>query len=400
MAEVDGGVAARVAQARKLAGLTQRQLATRTSMSLSTVRKTEQGRIPASATFVAAAARALGLLVTDLTEEPGFRSLTSRLRTEQAFVPELERAIVEYEDPFIDGPLISLDEASRTLDRVVAAGRTSRYSEALRLLPDLIRHLHALPTTMSGHAANERTHRLLTQAYQCAMFDAYKLGHLSLSAWAAERMSAAAASSGDPLWAAMGLYGRGQALMFSGAYRSSDAILNRAASAVADSPDPHALQVRGAIHLTRAILAARLSRPADADTHLSEARALARHAPADDRFDTAFSTANVDIHDVAAAVETMDGTTAVKRGTGLRLEGRLYPSRHGHFHIDMARAFLLHGDYERSVHHLQSARHLAPQQTRHHPQVHETIRALARIRRRTDPVTRLATWAGLNIGTR
>jgi transcriptional regulator with XRE-family HTH domain len=395
MDEVDGGVAARVAEARKLAGLTQQQLAMRANLSLSLVKKVEQGTVPASPAFIAAAARALGLLVTDLTQQPHFASITSRYGTEQALIPDLERAIIEFEDPHIEGPIMILDEASRQLDAVVEAGRVSRYTDVLAVLPELLRHLHASSWTISAGAEREHAYRLLTQAYQCAMFTTYKLGHLSLCAWAAERMSEASQSSGDHLWAAMGLYCRAQALMFSGSYRSSGAVLNRAALSIEGSADPRVFEVRGAIHLSSAIIAARLDMPEESDLHIAEARDLAMHALPDDHFDTAFSAANVDIHNVAAAVEMSDGTTALRRGAGLQLRGKLYPSRRGHYHIDLARAFFLHGNYEQSIQNLQTARQLAPQQTRYHPQVHETIRALARARRRSDPVVRLAAWAGL-----
>ncbi|HEX3780268.1 MAG TPA: helix-turn-helix transcriptional regulator [Pseudonocardiaceae bacterium] len=393
---MDGGVAERVAEARKLAGLTQQQLAMRANLSLSLVKKVEQGTTPASPTFIAAAARALGLLVTDLTQQPHFASITSRYGTEQALIPDLERAIVEFEDPCIDGPVIDLDEAGRRLAAVIKAGRVGRYTDVLVVLPGLLRHLHASSwSATSVGAERERSHRLLAQTYQCAMFAAYKLGHLSLCAWAAERMNQAGLLSGDQLWSAMGLYARAQALMFTGSYRSSGAVLNRAALNLAGFTDARALEVRGAIHLTSAIVAARLDKREDSDLHLAEARGLAAHVSSTDHFDTAFSAANVDIHSVAAAVEMSDAATALQRGTGLQLRGKLYPSRRSHYHIDLARAFFLHGSYERSIQNLQMARQLAPQQTRYHPQVHETIRALARVRRRNDPVARLASWAGL-----
>jgi transcriptional regulator with XRE-family HTH domain len=58
---VTGGVGARVAEERKLAGLTQYQLAARASVSVSLIRAVEQGRVPASPAFVSAVARALGV---------------------------------------------------------------------------------------------------------------------------------------------------------------------------------------------------------------------------------------------------------------------------------------------------------------------------------------------------
>jgi hypothetical protein len=46
---------------------------------------------------------------------------------------------------------------------------------------------------------------------------------------------------------------------------------------------------------------------------------------------------------------------------------------------------------------LVTARHTAPQQTRYHPMVHETVRVLARQdRRRTDTVQGLAAWCGIS----
>lgn len=395
MSATDDGVAARVAEARKLAGLTQSQFAMRANLSLSLVKKVEQGSVPASPTFIASAARALGLLVTDLTEQRDFRSIHSRIASEQRFVPDLERAIIEFDNATLDGPLLDLPELAATLGRVVVAGRMSKYTEALELLPDLLRHLH-VQSLVAKPEHRERVNRLLTQSYYSAMFAAYKFGHLSLSAWAAERMSVFAKAGGDPLWAAMGQYGRSQALMFSGGYRAARAVLDRTADELGTSQDPRSREVLGAVHLSNSIISARLGDPSGSDTHLREARELARRVETgDDHFDTAFSAANVEIHAVAAAVESSRPDKALERSSGLDPRSGLYPSRLGHHHIDLARAHLMLGDHEQVVRELNRARRLAPQQTRYHPQVHETIRALARARRRSDPVTRLAVWAGL-----
>lgn len=51
MDQPEGGIAQRVAESRKLAGLTQNQLAQRANVSASLVRKVEQGRAPASPAF-------------------------------------------------------------------------------------------------------------------------------------------------------------------------------------------------------------------------------------------------------------------------------------------------------------------------------------------------------------
>ncbi|HEX4704994.1 MAG TPA: helix-turn-helix transcriptional regulator [Pseudonocardiaceae bacterium] len=392
---MNDSVAARVAEARKLAGLTQAQLAMRAHLSLSLVRKVERGVVPASPTFIASTAQALGLLVTDLTEQRNFRSIRSRYGVEQRFIPDLERAIIEGENAVLDGPLLDLPELANIMAQVVNAGRASKYTDVLEALPNLLRHLYAQSLAVAP-GKFEYVNRLLAQAYYSAMFATYKFGHLSLSAWAAERMSLAAESSGDPLWAVMGQYSRAQALMFGGSYRASGVVLDKAASELRQSKDPRSMEVLGAVHLSGAIIAARLGDSTDSDTRLQEARDLARHIQTtDDQFDTAFSAANVEIHAIAAAVELSNPAKALKRGAALDLRGKLYRSRMGHYHIDLARAYLMQGNHDQVVHELSLARQLSPQQTRYHPQVHETIRAVARARRRSDPVTRLAAWAGV-----
>ncbi|HWR48277.1 MAG TPA: helix-turn-helix transcriptional regulator [Pseudonocardiaceae bacterium] len=78
-----GGVGARVAEERKLAGLTQHQLATRATVSVSLIRAVEQGRRPASPAFVSAVGRALGIGVADLLDQPFVRE--TRSERERAF---------------------------------------------------------------------------------------------------------------------------------------------------------------------------------------------------------------------------------------------------------------------------------------------------------------------------
>lgn len=69
----------------------------------------------------------------------------------------------------------------------------------------------------------------------------------------------------------------------------------------------------------------------------------------------------------------------------------------GHYWIDLARGWLLHGDRDRALTALIKARHIAPQQTRYHPMVRETIRMLARQdRRRSSPIAGFATWCGIS----
>ncbi|MFI5609525.1 hypothetical protein [Amycolatopsis sp. NPDC051903] len=64
----------------------------------------------------------------------------------------------------------------------------------------------------------------------------------------------------------------------------------------------------------------------------------------------------------------------------------------------MARAWLLHGNRERTLAELNAARKVAPNATRHHPSVSETVRGLATAERRvTDSLAGFAQWVGIRL---
>jgi hypothetical protein len=186
--------------------------------------------------------------------------------------------------------------------------------------------------------------------------------------------------------------------MYRGAYDTAQHIVTRAQESIADQPSsPEALSVRGAMHLRSAIIAARQHNAATSAAHLTQARELASHlAVHANLYDTAFCTPSVHIHSVAAAVEMQDGTTAVARNAGYPLPPGTMRSRIAHHNIDLGRAWLLHGDHTKALHALNTARRIAPQQTRYHPMVAETVLILARAeRRRSDTLSSFAAWMGI-----
>ncbi|MER7450873.1 helix-turn-helix transcriptional regulator [Nocardia beijingensis] len=70
MSDNRSGVAARVAQARKLGGLTQRQLAAKANVSVGLVQSVEQGRVPATPAFLGSVSKALRVSVAELNGQP------------------------------------------------------------------------------------------------------------------------------------------------------------------------------------------------------------------------------------------------------------------------------------------------------------------------------------------
>jgi transcriptional regulator with XRE-family HTH domain len=388
----------RVRELRNLNGASQTALAQRANVSYSTIRKLESGERAASPAVVVAVARALTVNVTDITEQP-YGAWNASPESEQAAVPAIRRALVEGEDPDLDVPARGLRDLRAEVSRLKEWDRQGKHAEVARALPDLLRHLHRahgdLPTRQRQVAAE-----LLASAYSFATIGLYRLGHLDLAHLADERARRFAAGGSDPLRAATAEWHHALILLFDGSYRAGLRTLSRAEDLIdASSNDPAAIAVRGALHLRAAIMAARMTDRDLADGHLREAeRLVAPGQEAANFYGTKFGLANIDIHRVAVPVELADGTTAVSRASMIRLPEGTAPSRSGHYWIDLSRGWLLHGDRKKTLASLEAARRVAPQVTRYHPQVHETVQSLAvNDKRTTASLARFAAWCGIRI---
>lgn len=389
-------VGSRIAAARKVLGMTQVALASRMHVSMSLVSQVERGVVPASPAFVAAASRALGLTVAQLWDQP-----PAALGTERRHVAELETAVIEGPDAgAAEGHTPALELLAAQLDKVAVLQRRSRYEESSSVLPGLIRALHRTARTAPAGRTRERTHELLATAYSCALYCLHRLGS-PVTGQAAERGVVAASQAGDPLLAAFAEANRAVPLLYRGSYVVAEQVLSGARASISGQPDTApTLAVLGATHLQSAIIAARSGMGRNADAHIAEAAELATHVPAlgadADYYDTGFSATNVEFHAVAVAVELGDGTMAVSRGADLNIPDTVMRSRRGHHHIDMAAAWLLHGNRDQALAQLNTARALTPQQTRYHPQVREIVGAIAETdRRRTDSLSGFARWIGI-----
>ncbi|MGQ4617602.1 helix-turn-helix domain-containing protein [Nocardia sp. R7R-8] len=155
------GVGERTARARKLARLTQTQLAHKANVSLSLLRKVEQGDRPASPAFIAAVARALGVNVEDLTGQP--YSPQPADSTAHATIRELRRRILAFTDEPLTRPT-SLEKIAAALNRVREGMRRAQYSDLTAELPDVIHGLHvsSLPTRPPDITSRRLIRRLPT----------------------------------------------------------------------------------------------------------------------------------------------------------------------------------------------------------------------------------------------
>lgn len=228
---------------------------------------------------------------------------------------------------------------------------------------------------------------------------AYKFGYLDLAALAADRLTRVAPRTGDPLRIAVAAFHRSDLQLHRGDYDLGRHALEGAQHLARDHRTPEGLSVLAQLHLRQAVFSARAGRADDSDAHINEARDIInRGVPIAPYFDVHANRINVDIHAVAMPVELCDGTTALARAETIRLDDREEPERVGHHYIDLARAWVLHGNRELALRSLQAARRVAPLQTRYHPSVRETLHAIAAAdRRSTETLAGFARWAGITL---
>lgn len=393
------GIGDRIATERKLRGLTQAQLADRAHVSLSLLRKVEQGSRQVTQPLLYAVASSLGLERNDLTGQP-YRTGNRRFDAVHDHVPAVRRELVSYRlspDEDRDTPSLAAVRASTA---AVSAARHAVDLEALgSLLPGALTDLRAAAWSTSGEA-REEVMRLRAEVLYAARQWLHKLGRDDLASLTADLYERAALESGDPL-----------SIALSGVLRAGelDAVAdNRTARSVMsatldqfdrdDVSGPEALQVGGFLHLNAAWFDAHAGDPDGAWSHWREAGQLAGRLGFDgDAYRLQFGPTNVGIWGTSIGVEMYDGVAAVERAEAVRLTAATPPERAGHHYLDLARGQLMNGDRPGALSSLQTARRIAPQQTRSHPMARETVRALAYAERRSSESLRgLAVWMGLD----
>ncbi|PXY20304.1 hypothetical protein BAY59_31180 [Prauserella coralliicola] len=388
-------VGRRVARARRLAGITQQQLADRAHVGLGTIRHVEQGRIPASPSFVASVARALRVKPAHLydtredqvMEEPSADSAT---------ISDLRSALDAYDDPRPEGAPLTLAAISRGLGTVARAIHQERYDEAAPKLPPLLHHLYPL-AEQSGRKG-EQARAALHDAYRMAATIGGQYRQFDLAALAHERHIHLAPSTGDPLRVVVSAYHRSTRHLQYADFRAGLRLLTRARDHLDASPEARAMAVQ--LDLRSAVLAARAGDGQEADEYIAEARAILDEFAPPERpyFNIDASALNTAVHWCALPVEQYDAAESLRRNDAVRVQDPTRPERVGHHHIDMARACVLHGDREKALVHLNEARRISPRRTRQHPQVRETVVTLAeQERRRDDTLAGFARWAGIQV---
>lgn len=389
-----------IARERKLKGLNQQELADAAHVSKSLLKKVEQHRAPASPALISSVARALGVSIAQLQGQPypvQDRTDDAARQAISAIRGEMTSYIVP-PDPEIGSR--SLSELSREVQTASALRHQADLTKLATMLPGLLADLRAAAYTASG-VEQEALFGLLAETYAAAGQVVYKLGYEDLYALTVDRYEWAAQRAGDVGAGATAAYLRAGLLIGSADFRPALRYLEdfrtRELEPLLGTDDPALISMWGNLHLKSGLAASRAGDRASADDHLAEAEESAQRIGRDrDDYRLAFGPTNVRIWSVALAVERLDGTTAVRRGRGFEPPAHTPPERAGHHWIDLARGHFLHGDRQGSLGALLRARQTAPQMTRYHPQVRETVTALAEAdRRSTDSLAGFARWVGV-----
>lgn len=395
---------ARIAAIRKTRGLTGRELARRSNVSYSLLSKVESGAAPASPALIGAVARALRVDVPKITgqpyEEP--RGQAGRLHDS---VTAIRRSVGTFDLPDESITPRSFAELAVDVKRISDLGQVAKYVQIGENLPALLDELSAAIHT-APESEQPALYGLLAEAYSGASAIANLLGYLDLRGQVVDRIRWASEQCGDPLRLQRVRWQRSASLMAVGAYGQALTLMDRVRDDFGDDltrMDGPTLSVYGSTHLRSAILAARAARTnapgsaQDAWAHLAAARAVADQMGRDrNDYGLAFGPSNVSQHEVAVAVELEDGEEAIRRSREFRLGPSVPSVRRGHHYIDLARGYVLAGDNEGGLRCLQEARRIAPQQTRHHPMVRETVLSIASARRGREGLDLFASWLGLS----
>ncbi|MEU4951924.1 helix-turn-helix domain-containing protein [Streptomyces lavendulae] len=386
----DDHTGSRIREQRRLARLTQRELADRIPYSLSLLNQVECGARPATAGFVAAVAHALRVDSSKLTGPPAVTALPAdRLL---ALVAPIREALDRYDlGPNPDLAAVRPEPVLVTeADALCQQVRATHLRAAAKALPALIAELTHTVWTAPSTAA----WRALASAYRTAHDVTLKLDHPDLARVALDRMGWAAGRASDPCIEAVQRYKR--ATLWRCA--TSAPLITSGQALLAGETSREALAVTGQLHLGLAIVAAKAEDATAVETHLAAAREMAARVggEAGDVHWLSFGQVNVTLHELGASIAMRSFDEALGQARALTPADSMLTSRRARYLVDRALVEMEAGSPKTSLKFLAQARQVAPEQTRHLPGTRATIRGLVHMSRRApDGLRGMARWVEL-----
>jgi len=392
-------VGQRIARARRRRGLSQAVLAGLIGRSESWLSQVERGKRTVDSHAVLT--RLCEVLRTDITElaEPASHD-EARSRPYKA-ATAIEQAMMCYDalSEAISGPEPPRWDAANLTGRTRAAYhryQATRYEEAGRLLPGLIRDVAATSDKPDICRA-----RALVYDTTTALLN--RVGEYGLAWVAADRAVAAATQAGEPLLAALSAFRLAYVLPNRKHAPEAVEVAMSAADALEramTSPSAEYLSIYGGLHLAAASAAAATWDTSLAPQLLRKAGGVAERLGEDANFlGTAFGPVNVAIHTLSVSVQLGDSRTAVAVGESLDAEviPRGLIGRRTQVHLNLARAYSIRRHDAAAVNTLLAAERLSPQLVRFDERTRELITGLLhREHRASTPELRpLARRAGI-----
>ncbi|WP_153812131.1 helix-turn-helix transcriptional regulator [Streptomyces sp. SUK 48] len=382
----------RLARLRARRRWTQQRLATEAGYSLAAIKAYEQGRRSLERSqIVLAFAKVLDCHPTEITGAP-FVPVSSDTEGQAAVasVAAVRRALLRHGRPArpAEHEVAAIDLAE--LGRRVAAANGYRQAASLArsgaVLPALLRDLQVACEVSQGDGRRQ-VFALLTSGYECAMQYLYMLGHTSDATLATERVMWSARETGDRLRVlAAQWYDAGEFLAI-GEHDEAGDIIDDALTGLGSGREtrPEAVSLRGAFHLKAALNSARAADAQTAEQHWVKAKEAAEQLGQDrNDFQLQFGPTNVAIWGVSLPVELGNGRVAVDRAEQVRLPQHFAPERHSHHYIDVGRAYFYSGQKDKALGAFLKAERAAPQVTRMHAGVRETVGTMIRTQKRGD----------------
>ncbi|MFJ6623421.1 helix-turn-helix domain-containing protein [Kitasatospora sp. NPDC091335] len=376
--------------ARHAATLTRRQVCAASGVSISMLRKVENGERRPSDAVLEALARAVRTSPEDLLDGP--RRTDSRVH--QA-IPALRQVIAAYDLP-ADGPVRPLRLLAADVETAVENRVEARYAHLVEQMPILLEELFRAADQARGRE-QEEVARLLALAVRSADAVAYKYGYHDLSGRLVELMRWASGSAGDPALDAAAAYVRTETHFAAGHLAAGLRSLRTAVDRMPAPSSERLAAAAAALHMRAAVVAGRMRQADDARLHLREAEVLAGRVPERLYDGTAVGLDSLEVHRLAVAVELgepgdlQEAADAAARWAPPR---DLPAERRSHYYIDLGRAQVRLGRPQHAVESLLVARQIAPQHVREHGQVRTELATMVRLTRGRDArVMALARWA-------
>lgn len=394
------GLADNVRKYRRTAGLSQEGLAEAADLSLSTVRKVEQGG-HVSMDTLAALARALGVSTSALFASEAPKPIVgAEDEANRRYLAELRRALMP--PVGLAAPLAEPGEAAQPSDvrQGVQDGhalyQADRYTSVARKLPGLLRSSEAAVSGLEGedqqHAMIARSHALLLTGKYLTQVRQYDMAYFALAE--AIRL---ARETGQTQLGATGVVGLCWLLLRQDRFDESEQLAAQTATDIEprmSEATPARLAVWGELWLRVAAASARNNRPDVAQ----EARRMARTAGgALDSEHTEFPahwSAFGPVTAEAKAIEDLsligDARGVLRRAddgplssNGLRNYGKLSANNWGRHRLDVARAHVVLGSHQDAMDELLQLRHTSGEWLTHQPMARRVMGDILRTRKRT-----------------